>query len=213
MNSMGETPTARLSSQSIDVLTDARRRDVLASLANVSGSVTERELATELAAAERNTTAASVSSEEVRAIRSELYHAHLPALEDAGLVSWEQTDETVAPTDHPLFDDARFDSLVRADGDWDGVSSCLTGDRRAVLAVLESSSGRVERDALARELVAREASGAPSTEAVDTTEVRLHHVHLPKLDEAGLVDYDVDDGTVAYRGEAALRGERLQVGR
>ena len=39
----------------------------------------------------------------------------------------------------------------------------------------------------------------------------LHHVHLPKLDEAGVLEYDVDRGTVtADAGLAAVR-ELLEV--
>jgi hypothetical protein len=29
----------------------------------------------------------------------------------------------------------------------------------------------------------------------------LHHTHLPKLDDADVVEYDPDDGTVQYRGD------------
>ena len=29
----------------------------------------------------------------------------------------------------------------------------------------------------------------------------LHHTHLPKLDDAEVVDYDAGDGTVQYRGD------------
>jgi hypothetical protein len=29
----------------------------------------------------------------------------------------------------------------------------------------------------------------------------LHHTHLPKLDDAEVVEYDADDGTVQYRGD------------
>ncbi|SFS10760.1 hypothetical protein SAMN05216559_3800 [Halomicrobium zhouii] len=29
----------------------------------------------------------------------------------------------------------------------------------------------------------------------------LHHTHLPKLDDAEVVEYDPDDGTVQYRGD------------
>lgn len=37
----------------------------------------------------------------------------------------------------------------------------------------------------------------------------LHHVHLPMLDEAQLIEYDADDGTVALRGYSAAAEEIL----
>ena len=41
--------------------------------------------------------------------------------------------------------------------------------------------------------------------------VALHHVHLPKLDDADVVDYDADQRTVRYRGDPLL-GDLLEWG-
>ena len=38
----------------------------------------------------------------------------------------------------------------------------------------------------------------------DTTRVILHHSTLPKLDDAGVVDYDADRRVVRYRGNRDL---------
>lgn len=48
---------------------------------------------------------------------------------------------------------------------------------------------------------------ARSTEDGDRLRISVHHVHLPKLTEHGLVDYDPVDGTVQYRADE--RVERL----
>lgn len=32
----------------------------------------------------------------------------------------------------------------------------------------------------------------------------LHHTHLPKLDDAEVVEYDPSDGTVQYRGDPLI---------
>ena len=42
-----------------------------------------------------------------------------------------------------------------------------------------------------------------SDDASDRRYVRssLHHTHLPKLDDAEVVEYDADDGTVQYKGD------------
>ncbi|WP_436923214.1 DUF7344 domain-containing protein [Halosimplex amylolyticum] len=200
MSTLEDTRGRRLGTQSLDALTHGARRRVLVALADASGSLSERALAAELAAAERDEGAESVDDEAVASARTRLYHAHLPTLEDAGLVSWDQSDETVAPAEHPLLDDARFEGLLRGDDEWDDVRSCVTDeDRLVVLDVLTSRTGSVARATLARELAARDASRSPSADAVHDAAVQLHHVHLPKLEDAGLVDYDTDEETVAYR--------------
>lgn len=38
----------------------------------------------------------------------------------------------------------------------------------------------------------------------DRLDLRLRHSALPKLDDAGAVDFDPDDGTVRYRGHPEL---------
>lgn len=45
------------------------------------------------------------------------------------------------------------------------------------------------------------AAAAPERERqpADRTRTRLHHVHLPKLAQAGIVDYDARSGFVRYR--------------
>ena len=45
--------------------------------------------------------------------------------------------------------------------------------------------------------------------AVDRDEaaIALHHTALPKLDAAGIADYDVRSGTVRYYGHSALLAE------
>ncbi|WP_415380685.1 hypothetical protein [Halosimplex sp. TS25] len=53
--------------------------------------------------------------------------------------------------------------------------------------------------------------GPGPDEPVDRDAVRaeLYHVHLPMLDEADLIEYDVDDRTVALRGYSAAAEEIL----
>lgn len=62
--------------------------------------------------------------------------------------------------------------------------------RRILLDVLEDRQPPIDLDALAAAVAEREL-GAESSEAVPAGQVAisLHHVHLPKLDEVGVVDY------------------------
>lgn len=49
------------------------------------------------------------------------------------------------------------------------------------------------------------AAVAPDGADEDRLRIRLHHRHLPALDDAGLVEYDPDSRTVRYR-----RDERVE---
>lgn len=51
---------------------------------------------------------------------------------------------------------------------------------------------------LARLEVDTDGAESPSTE---TAKTRLHHVHLPKLAEFDVIDYDARSGTVRYHGD------------
>lgn len=187
-------------------LIDRRRRRILSILADRDGGVTERKLATRLAVAERGGAPESVSAEEIRRITVQLEHVHLPKLADVGLVRWEGTGESVTPTDHPAYDDPAFRRLVEREGDgWDETVEVLASEcRRAVLELLDSGPDSPSRDDLARELAAREADGEPSVGAIKDVAAQLHHVHLPKLDRTGLIEYDADDGTVTTRDGSEL---------
>jgi hypothetical protein len=71
--------------------------------------------------------------------------------------------------------------------------------RRILLSVLPDQSTPVDAADLARTVAAREESSAPedvSAELVRDVHVTLHHVHLPKLDDAELLEYDAPAGDV-----------------
>jgi hypothetical protein len=61
--------------------------------------------------------------------------------------------------------------------------------RRLLLSILLDPSPPRRAGPIARELAARTGCWAGSPEVRDAR-LALHHVHLPKLDEAGLVEYD-----------------------
>lgn len=72
--------------------------------------------------------------------------------------------------------------------------------RRRVLAILTERQSSMDVSELAHAVAAQENDVAPVTlsqSTVHEVQVMLHHVHLPKLDEATLVDYDRNDRTVA----------------
>jgi len=66
--------------------------------------------------------------------------------------------------------------------------------RRAVLDSLDGQS-TVELEPLARS-VAASGDGVVTDDAVERLKRMLHHVHLPKMDDVGVVDYDPDESLV-----------------
>jgi len=82
----------------------------------------------------------------------------------------------------------------------DDLFDVLTAERRRrVLSILVGRDAPVAVEALAEDVAAQEEDVAAVTVSESTTRevhVSLHHVHLPKLDEAALVDYDRDGRTV-----------------
>jgi len=73
--------------------------------------------------------------------------------------------------------------------------------RRSVCEVLADA----DREFLSLEDVAERVAGR-ETGRVEASQVRvgLHHVHLPKLDNAGLLEYDHDANAVHYEGDPVV---------
>lgn len=187
----------------LDCLTSVQRRHALQVLAEEEGAVTERELAEELGATTPRPAVEGAASATIDRIHIRLRHVALPMLAEAGLVTWDADDAIVTTTDHPILEDPLYELLVEADDDR-RVEAIVDDRRREVLAVLEERGEAVACADLARAVVARDADGDPSPVAARKLQIQLHHVHLPKLDRAGLVEYDDETGTVVYRGPGDL---------
>lgn len=88
------------------------------------------------------------------------------------------------------------------DAVFDGLSD---GRRRLVCHVLADGGGPTPFDDLIDAVVARErpTDGSPSADR-ETVAVDLRHVQLPKLADAGIVEYDVDGGIVEYRADETV---------
>lgn len=181
------------------------RRAILLALRTWGFSSTEQRLAAYLGAP--RVWAPRFETTETETVRAELRYIHLPALEEADLVTWRQKTEHVEPTAHPAFDDPRFKQLLDLQTDGlDEVLSALAHDyRRIILTVLEGEAASMSRSELGRELRRRVPAPAEhAVPAVETVTTTLHHVHLPKLDDLGLIDFDPERGRTTYVGHPAL---------
>ncbi|GAA0660991.1 hypothetical protein ACFQDG_08240 [Natronoarchaeum mannanilyticum] len=94
------------------------------------------------------------------------------------------------------------------------LTSVVDPRRRAVLAALQGEQTVVDRRDLAAKVAAVENDAAPAAveaDAVDDVLLTLHHVHLPKLDDAGYLTYDTEENEIEPRtadvGEPPLLAE------
>jgi hypothetical protein len=78
--------------------------------------------------------------------------------------------------------------------------------RRLVLGALEGQTTPVDLADLASKIAEREAGlDTADTETVEHVKLTLHHIHLPKMDDFGVLTYDRDNRRVMARKKLAER--------
>jgi DNA-binding transcriptional ArsR family regulator len=80
---------------------DARRRTILLVLSQRQGPVQTETLARTVGAKEAGIPESEVPTADLDRIRVDLVHAHLPALADSGLVTYDSDEQTVVYEGHP----------------------------------------------------------------------------------------------------------------
>lgn len=188
------------SADHIEALSSPRRIATLTALAERDGSMRVEALARLVRALERETDVTTVSRREQRRIKTSLHHAHLPALAARSLVEWEHGDDWVA-----LHPDVSSDALRDAIGgtlptaSTRHIRALSHPRRRQVLDLVEECDAPCSVDTLASRLASVETgagSSSPPAQTVDRIRISLVHSHLPALDDAGLLAYDEETGTV-----------------
>ena len=176
-------------------------------------SLTQRHLATYLVPGHHSDVEERDSDTDVQQAIHALHHTHLPKLDAAGLIDRGTDRETVTITDHPAFEDDGISAAIDPDSDVSSDSldrlfqALADGRRRTTLDVLSHQRTSIHTETLARELGAKEEAIAESevpADKVDEILVDLSHAHLPNLADAGLIEYDPDEQTVAYGGHPQL---------
>ncbi|WP_225333998.1 winged helix-turn-helix domain-containing protein [Halomicrobium urmianum] len=98
----------------LEILADPRRRFVLSYLSR-NESATLYDLSSRLAEIEDVDSAADCPD----SLTTQLYHVHLPKLEEAGLITYDPVNHDVEPVD---LDDERISGLLRLASEADDVS-------------------------------------------------------------------------------------------
>lgn len=195
----------------LDDVADGTRRALLAALHSRNGTIPTDELATHVTAAINGIDLVDVTRADREPVQTALVHRHLPKLEDVGMIEWAHGEGTVTATDHPVWQEPQFQQLIDVEGDdWDAILSALQARQRRIALAVLAKANSLHREELARRLVARETE-TPRTdvsdEAVEKALIRLHHHHLPALQQAGLITYE--DETVRYDGHPDLQPDWL----
>ena len=81
------------------LLQNQRRRYVLRYLQEVDGTVEMRDMAEQVAAWEHDTTLQALTSDERQRVYIALYQAHLPKLDEKGVINYNQSRGIIEPTE------------------------------------------------------------------------------------------------------------------
>lgn len=210
---MSQITEAWSQNEVFEAIAHPRRRAVLRTLDRMT-SARPAELATHVVADEQDEQLMDVDPEDAERALLDLEHVHLPLLMDADLLARE--DGIVTTTQHPALQDPKIDEMIETEAPgWDEILDGLADKRRRIaLTALYRNEGPMDREDLAVEVTAKvrddtEAGDAPDASVEDVLR-NLHHVDLPKLEAAGLVEYE--DGAVTYEGHPALDEEWLVAG-
>jgi hypothetical protein len=153
------------------------------------------------------TTTMNAVPDDLDSVGVALKHVHLPKLASAGLVSIDWNDGRLTVGSHPDVREGTLTPQLLATATqalWTAVDAVNRDSRRpAVLELVARAPSPLSLADLTERLTgtpartAARAAVARLTETRDHLATALHHVHLPALDEAGLVAYDPSTHTVS----------------
>lgn len=189
-------PLENVPAECYDALRHPRRLRVLAVLGRRRTRVSLTELTTAIVDGEGRDVSDGKARHEVRV---SLVHNHLPRLADYDLVAFD-TDTGAELVDEPPVHPADLSALLSLCEHEDGremLETLVDPVRMRVVSVL-SEHEAISVDRLASKLAGRD--GVP--EDPERTKLSLHHSHLPRLADAGLLAFDPEAGLVARRERA-----------
>ena len=161
------------------------------------------DLAAVVASIEANKSRDEVTDEERERVITTLHHVHLPKLKRGGLV--EQDDQgVISVVDSAIPENGSIAKALQFPGKVsdtkEQIFACLANERRQIIvSVLRESHQSLSLEQLGKAAVAREQDEnivEISDEIVEKTLISLHHTHLPKLADAGLLEYDPEERSI-----------------
>ena len=176
-----------------DLLAADRRRLALDFLAGQTTSIGLDELASGVVAREDGTDA--VDEEAVQRVATSLHHCHLPRLAERDILDYDPVTRQIDPKGTiqlPRLDQTRERLAAVADPLRVLVLEFLATHERTTLETLRTNLAEVDDPAV--------------DDAPRTIGIRLHHHHLPRLDELGFVDYDRTERVVESTDRIARTG-------
>lgn len=185
----------------LKLIASGNHRAILRFLLENGSSVREQELANHLLTIDKNKSTTSRTHSRDQPDRIELYHILLPQLADFNLVSWDNEAGIIEKGAHPALDDQRFRQLLQAEieGFDEALAHIANKRNRVLLTILKHADTSMTLTDLARELVRADASIlTPDPQTVKEVLVPLYHIHLPALDNDGLVEFDIETGRATY---------------
>jgi len=187
-----------------ELLKNSRRRKVIEVVSERGEQININELVEIVTAEEVEVPRSSVTSNQIKRVYVPLYRSHLPKLDSADVIDYDEESGQIYP-DVNLQRASNFlkdieSSLENTGLDEDLILELLKNSRRRqVIKMLSQRDETIVLGELA-ELIASEENNVPISNLTSDQRKRiyvaLYQTHLPKLDEAGLVDYDQDRGTV-----------------
>lgn len=208
---MGVNQSKPVDTGLFDCLAAEQRRAAVAALADASGALSVRELASRTVARLDGSEPDAVPEAERDRMLVTLHHRDLPKLADVGIVERDRDGDRVETTDHPAFGSPGVREAIESPTrpSLDRLFEALADGRRLrLLAVLEAADGPVDlRDAATRLAADRlgDAADEVPPQVVERVTADIWHVHLGKLRDAGLVTYDGDAETISYESHPDLR--------
>jgi hypothetical protein len=189
-------------SQAFDILADECRRQTLAELADATLPLDEQALAAAVAARTRRGSRGEPTGKRARSVAVELQHVHLPKLQASRLVERDSDAGRIESVSIDAADGLVADVLDRQDAvdpaTIDRLCEVLSTPRhRQVLATLRAAAAPLTLDDLTRALAHRDPATVTQVD-VDRLRTRLHHVTLPKLQNAGLIETTSSDAETGY---------------
>lgn len=164
-----------------EILADQRRRYAFHCLKSYEAPLALADLAEEVAIRENDSPITEIPAEDVKRTYMSLYHTHIPKLEDANIVHYDQNTDSVALAE----DSEQLEPYTKTRAT-DNVYDCLANEqrRRLLFSLLVENS--------------QTASPIDLDTLLDITVfdypqiVKYQYVHLPKLDDHGFINWIPD---------------------